>query len=130
MNKRKKINKTMESLSKYYFDRKKTTLNRMRKKPDAFKILISCLLSLRTQDKNTEIASKKLFAIASTPKQILKLKTLCQKCKPSENWFGLYSPKEKIKKSGLWLVNELYKVPLSDKDIEELKNLLNINKNE
>ncbi len=51
----------------------KTTLNRMRKKPDSFKILISCLLSLRTQDKNTEIASKRLFAVAQTPEQILKL---------------------------------------------------------
>ena len=32
----------------------RTTLNRMRKnkKPDAFKILISCLLSLRTKDRN------------------------------------------------------------------------------
>jgi len=50
-----------------------TTLNKMRKKPDAFKILISCLLSLRTQDKNTEIASNRLFAVASTPKEIIKL---------------------------------------------------------
>lgn len=51
----------------------KTTLNKMRKNPDAFKILISCLLSLRTQDKNTEIASGKLFAVAQTPKEILAL---------------------------------------------------------
>jgi len=50
-----------------------TTLNKMRKKPDAFKILISCLLSLRTQDKNTEIASSRLFAVATTPRQILSL---------------------------------------------------------
>jgi len=45
----------------------------MRKNPDAFRILISCLLSLRTQDKNTKIASNKLFAVAQTPEQILKL---------------------------------------------------------
>ncbi len=45
----------------------------MRKKPDAFKILISCLLSLRTKDSNTESASKKLFKIADTPKKIIKL---------------------------------------------------------
>jgi len=31
------------------------------------------LLSLRTQDKNTEKASKKLFIVADTPKKIIKL---------------------------------------------------------
>tara|TARA_Y100000310_G_C20478526_1_gene713586 strand:+ start:188 stop:760 length:573 start_codon:yes stop_codon:yes gene_type:complete len=45
----------------------------MRKKPDPFKVLIACLLSLQTQDKNTEKASKALFAVASTPKQIVNL---------------------------------------------------------
>ncbi|MCC6346629.1 MAG: endonuclease III [Nitrospirales bacterium] len=34
---------------------------------DPFKILISCILSLRTQDKTTEEASGRLFALASTP---------------------------------------------------------------
>ena len=63
----------MKTLSKIYFSNEKTTLNRMRKKPDAFKILISCLLSLRTQDKNTEKASRQLFAVADTPQEIIKL---------------------------------------------------------
>jgi endonuclease-3 len=63
----------MKILKYYYPSTEKTTLNRMRKKPDAFKILISCLLSLRTQDKNTEIVSKKLFEVASTPEQIINL---------------------------------------------------------
>ena len=45
----------------------------MRYKPDAFKILISCLLSLRTQDKNTENSSKKLFSVADTPEKISKI---------------------------------------------------------
>jgi len=63
----------MKILSRVYPSNKKTTLNRMRKKPDAFKILISCLLSLRTQDKNTEKVSRRLFEVADTPKGILKL---------------------------------------------------------
>lgn len=50
--------------------------------------------------------------------------SLCNECKPSQNWLGLYSPKEKIRKSGLWLVNELWKTPLSDIDIIELKQML------
>lgn len=63
----------MKTLASHFNYSERTTLNRMRKKPDPFKILISCLLSLRTQDKNTEKASKALFRVASTPQQILKL---------------------------------------------------------
>ncbi len=63
----------METLSRVYPSNEKTTLNRMRTKPDPFKILISCLLSLRTQDKNTEKASKMLYEVAETPQEIVKL---------------------------------------------------------
>lgn len=45
------------------------------KDKDPFKVLISCLLSLRTKDQVTAIASLKLFKIADTPAAILKLKT-------------------------------------------------------
>lgn len=38
-----------------------------------FKILISTLLSLRTQDKTTEEASHRLFKVAQTPQELLKL---------------------------------------------------------
>jgi len=69
----KNIPKIMNILSKVYYSNEKTTLNRMRKKPDAFKILISCLLSLRTKDKNTEKASNNLFAVANTPREIISL---------------------------------------------------------
>jgi len=69
----KNIEPIMNILSKVYYSNEKTTLNRMRKKPDAFKILISCLLSLRTQDKNTEKASRQLFEVANTPSEIIKI---------------------------------------------------------
>src|SRR5213593_700726 len=36
-----------------------------------FTVLISCILSLRTQDKTTNAASERLFAIATTPKRML-----------------------------------------------------------
>ena len=45
----------------------------MRKNPNAFKILISCLLSLRTQDVNTEKASRRLFEVADTPEGIISV---------------------------------------------------------
>ncbi len=69
----KNIEKIMKILKSNYPTHTKTTLNRMRDKPNAFRILISCLLSLRTQDKNTEIASRRLFEVADTPEQIIKL---------------------------------------------------------
>jgi endonuclease-3 len=38
-----------------------------------FTVLISCILSLRTQDKTTLAASDRLFAIATTPEAMLKV---------------------------------------------------------
>lgn len=40
---------------------------------DPFRILISCLLSLRTKDKTTAEAGARLFALAHTPSTLLKL---------------------------------------------------------
>ncbi len=40
---------------------------------DPFRILISCLLSLRTKDKTTSEASGRLFALAHTPASMLSL---------------------------------------------------------
>jgi len=68
------IEKTMQILEKYYNYKERTTLNKMRKtNPHAFKILISCLLSLRARDENTEKVSKQLFKVADTPEKIVKL---------------------------------------------------------
>ena len=56
--------------------------------------------------------------------KIISTVSLCNECLPSKNWLGSSSPKEKIKKSGLWLVNELYKEPLDENDLNELRKLL------
>jgi endonuclease-3 len=42
-------------------------------KRDSFQILISTILSLRTKDEVTEVASRRLFALASTPHEMLTL---------------------------------------------------------
>jgi len=68
----KNINEIMKALSKKY-PASTTTLNNMRGKDDAFKILISCLLSLRTRDEVTEVVSERLFKVADTPEKIIKL---------------------------------------------------------
>lgn len=65
------------------------------------------------KDKRLEFESK-----------IISTVSLCTECKPSQNWLGLSSPKEKIQESGLWLVNELWKTPLTEKDLDEIKKFL------
>jgi endonuclease-3 len=40
---------------------------------DPFKVLVSCILSLRTQDRTTGPASERLFALADTPQKMLRL---------------------------------------------------------
>jgi endonuclease-3 len=40
---------------------------------DPYLILVSCILSLRTKDKTTIEASRRLFKVADTPKKMLKL---------------------------------------------------------
>ena len=65
----------MDKLGKHFDYKERTTLNRMRKKPNAFKILIACLLSLRAKDETTERISKELFKVANTPRKIAKINT-------------------------------------------------------
>jgi|APSaa5957512576_1039674.scaffolds.fasta_scaffold00185_3 hypothetical protein len=48
----------------------------------------------------------------------------CEECGASGGWFGLNSPKEKIRDSGLWLVNELYKEGMKDEEFLELERLI------
>lgn len=52
--------------------------------------------------------------------KLISTVSLCEECGPSKTWLGKFSPKEKIRKSGLWLVNELYRTPLSALDLERL----------
>jgi hypothetical protein len=56
--------------------------------------------------------------------KIISTVSKCKECKPSKDWLGLYSPKDKIKESGLWLVNELYKEELNENDFKMIEKLL------
>ena len=49
--------------------------------------------------------------------KIISTVSNCNTCKQSKSWLGNYSPKEKIKQSGLWQVNELYKIPLTSAEL-------------
>lgn len=50
--------------------------------------------------------------------------SLCEECGPSEGWLGQHSPQTKIRESGLWQVNELYKTPFSGEELGRLYELL------
>lgn len=53
--------------------------------------------------------------------QLISTVSLCNGCKPSSEWLGNYSPKKKIRESGLWLVNELYKTPLKAEELKQIE---------
>ena len=59
----------LKFLEKEYGDR----TGAVHKHSAPFKVLVSCILSQRTTEENTEKASKKLFKVADTPRKILKL---------------------------------------------------------
>ena len=53
--------------------------------------------------------------------RLISTDSWCETCRPSAGWLGRHSPKQKIRESGLWLVNELYKEPITDADLEALR---------
>lgn len=67
------VEKLIKILEKHFGEHRHPTLRRSHKENNPFKTLIACLLSLRIQDKNTEIASGNLFRVADTPEEISKL---------------------------------------------------------
>jgi len=117
------IDKIMKILKSYYPTHTKTTLNRMRDNPEAFKILISCLLSLRTQDKNTEIASRRLFEVADTPKEILNLPI--KKLEKLIFSSGYYKNKARTIKHVSEIIIKDYngKVPNTREELESIKGI-------
>lgn len=122
MQNKRKISKVIKILEKYDKDKKRTTLNRMRNQ-DPFKILISCLLSLRTRDENTEKVVKKLFSAAKTPKQILKLPI--KKLEKLIYSSGYYKNKAKTLKHVSKIILEKYKgkVPNSEQELISIKGI-------
>jgi len=48
----------------------------------------------------------------------------CEECNPSTAWLGNSSPKNRIVKSGLWQVNELYKTPFDSVEIKRFARLI------
>lgn len=114
----------MKLLAKHFNYSERTTLNRMRcNKEDSFRILISCLLSLRTQDKNTEKASNMLFAEADTPKEIIELPM--KKLEKLIYSSGHYKKKSRVLKSVSKEILKRFggKVPSTEEELLSIKGI-------
>ena len=65
------INRIVGTLTKTSFNWSPTAVGIVAEESrDPFRILISCLISLRTKDEVTDAASQRLFALADTPAQM------------------------------------------------------------
>ena len=125
MDQKERISKTIDILKKYFNYKKRTTLNRLRKKrkPNAFKILISCLISLRTQDKNTEKVTKELFKHVKKPEDIIKMPT--KRLEKLIYSSGHYKKKARILKHVSKVLIKKYKgkVPNTKQDLIAIKGI-------
>lgn len=72
-----------------------------------------CVFEVNNKEERLEVESK-----------IIATVSWCDACKQTRDWLGNYSPKDKIVKSGLWLINELYKTPFGPPDIEQLPKIM------
>lgn len=112
------IDKTIQILKKAIKQWKVPIVTQVAEKGrDPFKVLISCILSLRTKDDTTAAASYRLFKIADTPFEILQIKdrTLEKTIYP----VGFYRTKTKSIKSVCETLISQYNGRVPDK-IEEL----------
>jgi hypothetical protein len=72
-----------------------------------------CVFQVDTKEQRLFWESKIISTLAKSDELI-----------PSTNWLGNYSTKDKIKQSGLWQVNELYKEELTETEFEQLRRQL------
>ena len=73
MTTKKEIPTVLKILKKKSREFTSTALNDIAEERDPFKVLISCILSLRTRDETTARVSKKLYELADNPKDMAKL---------------------------------------------------------
>jgi endonuclease III len=85
-----------------------------------FRVLISCILSLRTQDSTTAQASQRLFALADSPQSMLKL--TAKKIEKTIYPVGFYRTKAKVIREICAVLIRQYAGRVPD-DIDELLKL-------
>lgn len=103
-----------------------------RKNKDKYFKLVDQAYQSKIENEVTKIIQKKFsFAVLeeSDKKNRLLLKSRivsevskCAECKASPNWIGKHSTKDKIRESGLWQENELYKKGFTQDEFEQFNN--------
>lgn len=118
-----KIDEIMNQLEEHYKSVERTTLNSMREKEEPWKILISCLISLRTRDENTEKVSRKLFSVAESLRDIADMPL--EKLEELIFSSGYYKNKAKTLKHVSQVLLEKYqgKVPDDKEKLLEIKGI-------
>jgi endonuclease-3 len=121
--KKERVIKILRLMAKEIKKYEKPTVRRTSEKEDPFKTLITCLLSLRTQDKNTAKTSQALFKVADTPRKILKLPR--KKLEKLIFSSGYYKNKAKTIKHVSKILLEKYKgkVPSTREKLLEIKGI-------
>jgi len=118
----KETNKVMKKLRKYY-GKTQPTVRRTSENNSPFKVLISCLISLRTRDETTEKITKELFDRVENPKDIIRMSQ-----KELEDIIyssGYYKNKTKILKHVSKEILDKYggKVPSNKKELISIKGI-------
>jgi endonuclease-3 len=91
-----------------------------RESRDPFRILIACVLSLRTKDQTTAEASRRLFALADTPARMLRLPL--RRIERAIYPVGFYRTKAKQIRAICWRLLDVYDGRVPD-TLEELLTL-------
>ena len=115
------IPEIIRKLKKFYEKKRPPIVTEISMREDPFRVLISCILSLRTKDEVTEKASDRLFRAAGTPKKLagIKLKKIRELIRP----VNFYKTKAKrIRDIAKVLIAEYNsKVPDSFEELLKLK---------
>jgi len=114
------IQRIIETLKREKKKFKRTAISEIHKTKDPFRVLISCLLSLRTKDEVTLKASERLFSVAKTPQEFLNLPT--KKIEELIYPVGFYRVKAKRIKEISKIIIERYGGKVPD-NLEELLTL-------
>ena len=89
-------------------DKRSQFVSHMDKNRDPFKVLISCILSLRTKDETTYGATLRLFSLGSSPKDFLKLNE--EEIQKAIYPVGFYRNKSKAKRGVRMVLIYFYKL--------------------
>lgn len=123
------LNKNNDSLLEYWqkdltkkSDRKKYQNTRNENRRKKFEKVVTRYIQSKFSIAVIEVENKS--ERLELESKIISTVSRCTLCHPSKKWLGRYSTVGKIRESGLWLKQGLWKTPLSDKNVKRLRHLI------